>query len=125
MIAFERFMARLDERWILKGGYALQLRIESARTTQGIDLLVLHISPDQIAEALLAMLHRDFDDHFDFYLERTNQVRFLGNAKRFRVTARLAGRVFERFHIDMVWSLTQLYLEFASRSIIFAKVSGS
>jgi hypothetical protein len=39
MIAFERLMARLGEHWILKGGYALQLRIENARTTQDIDLL--------------------------------------------------------------------------------------
>jgi hypothetical protein len=101
MIAFERFMARLDARWILKGGYALQLRTESARTTQDIDLLALDISPDQITEALIEMLHRDYEDHFDFYLERTNQDRLFGNAMRFRVTARLAGRVFERFHIDI------------------------
>ena len=43
MIAFERFMARLDDRWILKGGYALQLRTEKARTTQDVDLLALEI----------------------------------------------------------------------------------
>jgi len=101
MIAFERFMVRLDENWILKGGYALQLRTESARTTQDIDLLALHISQDQIAEALIEMLHRDCEDHFDFYLERTNPDRLFANALRFRVTARLAGRVFERFHIDI------------------------
>lgn len=101
MIAFERFMARLDERWILKGGYALQLRTESARTTQDIDLLAQHISQDQIADTLLETLHHDLNDHFNFYLERTNQDRFLGNVMRFRVTARLAGRVFERFHIDI------------------------
>ena len=40
MIAFERLMARLDERWILKGGYAVQLWTEKARTTQDVDLLV-------------------------------------------------------------------------------------
>ena len=39
MIAFERFVARLNEDWVLKGGYALQLRTEQARTTQDIDLL--------------------------------------------------------------------------------------
>ena len=39
MIAFERFMARLNDNWILKGGYALQLRTPKARTTQDIDLL--------------------------------------------------------------------------------------
>jgi len=91
MIAIERFMARLDERWILKGGYALQLRTESARTTQDIDLLAQHISQEEIAEALLEMLHQDLGDHFEFNLERSNQDSFLGTAMRFRVTTRLAG----------------------------------
>ena len=40
MVAFERLMARLDEHWILKGGYAIQLRTEKARTTQDVDLLL-------------------------------------------------------------------------------------
>jgi len=101
MIAFERFMIRLDECWILKGGYALQLRTESARTTQDIDLLAQHISPEEITETLLEMLHQDSEDHFEFYLERTNQDPNFGLAMRFRVTARLTGRVFERFHIDV------------------------
>jgi len=73
MIAFERFMARLDERWILKGGYALQLRTESARTTQDIDLLAQRVSPEQIAEILLVLVHQDLGDHFEFYLERPVQ----------------------------------------------------
>ena len=101
MIAFERFMARLDERWILKGGYALQLRTERARTTHDIDLLAQHISPDQIAETLLEEIHQDMGDYFEFYLKRTDQAVNLGASVRFRVTARLAGRVFERFHIDI------------------------
>ena len=42
MIAFERFMAHLDERWILKGGYALQLRTASARTIQNIQPYTFH-----------------------------------------------------------------------------------
>lgn len=53
MIAFERFMARLDERWILKGGYALQLRTDKARTTHDIDLLAQQIAPEHIFESLL------------------------------------------------------------------------
>ena len=101
MIAFERFMARLDERWILKGGYALQLRTENARTTQDIDLLAQRISPEEIAETLLEVIHQDLGDYYEFYAERTIQDINLGPAIRFRVTARLAGRVFERFHIDI------------------------
>jgi len=101
MIAFERFMVRLDERWILKGGYALQLRTDKARTTQDIDLLAQQISSEEIAGTLLEMLHQDLGDHFEFYLERTSQDINLGPVIRFQVTAKLAGREFERFHIDI------------------------
>ena len=101
MIAFERFMVRLDDRWILIGGYALQLRTESARTTQDIDLLAQRITQEEIAETLLEMLHQDLGDPFEFYLKRANPDTNLGTAIRFRVIARLAGRVFERFHIDI------------------------
>lgn len=101
MIAFERFMARLDDRWILKGGYALQLRTEKARTTQDIDLLAQHISQGQVAETLLEEAHRNVGDYFEFFIERPGQEFDLGSAIRFRVMVRLAGRVFERFHIDI------------------------
>lgn len=101
MIAFERFMTRLDDRWILKGGYALQLRTDKARTTQDIDLLAQQISHAQIAEVLLEDIHQNVGDYFEFFVERTDQDINLGSAIRFRVTARLAGRVFERFHIDV------------------------
>ncbi len=101
MISFERLMTRLDENWILKGGYALQLRTDKARTTHDIDLLVQHISLEQIAENLLEAVHQDVGDYFEFSVERTDQDFILGSAIRFRVTARLAGRVFERFHIDI------------------------
>ena len=101
MIAFERFMARLDNRWILKGGYALQLRTEKARTTQDVDLLALEITEDQIAETLLEAAHRDAGDYFEFFVERSDLNLDEGSAIRFQVTSRVAGRVFERFHIDI------------------------
>jgi len=101
MIAFERFMARLDKQWILKGGYALQLRTERARTTQDIDLLAQQVSQTDIAETLLDKLHQDLGDYFEFALERTDQSINWGTAVRFLVTARVDGRIFERFHIDI------------------------
>jgi len=73
MIVFERFMARLDDRWILKGGYALQLRTEKARTTQDVDLLVQRISENQLGEALLEALCRPCICS----LQRLNLPRFL------------------------------------------------
>jgi hypothetical protein len=43
-VAFDRLLCRLfanpDAPWLLKGGYAMELRIESARTTRDIDLAV-------------------------------------------------------------------------------------
>ena len=101
MIAFERFMARLDDRWILKGGYALQLRTEKARTTQDVDLLAQEVAEDQITETLLEALHRDAGEYFEFFIERSDLNLDAGSAIRFRVTSRVAGRVFERFHIDV------------------------
>ena len=101
MIAFERFMVRLDDRWILKGGYALQLRTKKARTTQDVDLLAREIVEDQIAEELLEALHQDADDYFEFFVERSDLNLDAGSAIRFRVTSRVAGRGFERFHIDI------------------------
>lgn len=101
MIAFERFMARLDDRWILKGGYALQLRTDKARTTQDIDLLVKNVDMEQIGDFLLETVSQDSSDHFGFLIERANVNLNFGNVIRFQVTARLAGRVFEQFHIDI------------------------
>jgi hypothetical protein len=40
--AFDRFLCRLfakpDAPWLLKGGYAMELRLKTARTTLDIDL---------------------------------------------------------------------------------------
>jgi len=51
MIAFDRILSRLflhdPDQWIVKGGFALQLRLgASARTTKDIDLLVLGMVQD-------------------------------------------------------------------------------
>src|SRR5258707_14676072 len=41
-IAFDRLLCRLfsqpDAPWLLKGGYAMELRLKTARTTRDIDL---------------------------------------------------------------------------------------
>ena len=46
LVVFERFLIRLvhiqPDNWVLKGGYALQLRLgDRARTTKDIDLLAI------------------------------------------------------------------------------------
>src|SRR5450631_3055474 len=47
-VAFDRLLARLFQAaqpralpWVLKGGYAMELRIKTARTTKDIDLTML------------------------------------------------------------------------------------
>jgi Nucleotidyl transferase AbiEii toxin, Type IV TA system len=44
-VAFDRFLARMFSKgpeatypWVLKGGYAMELRVHSARTTKDLDL---------------------------------------------------------------------------------------
>ena len=101
MIAFERFMARLDDNWILKGGYALQLRTDRARTTQDIDLLARPVVADDIFERLVHRLRHDMGDYFSFTMQRSPADLNLGGATRFRVTSRVDGRVFERFQLDV------------------------
>ncbi|MCJ7533460.1 MAG: nucleotidyl transferase AbiEii/AbiGii toxin family protein [Anaerolineales bacterium] len=46
MVAFDRFLARLlryqPDKWVVKGGLALQLRLgDRARTTKDMDILVI------------------------------------------------------------------------------------
>lgn len=101
MIAFERLMAHLNDDWILKGGYALQLRSEQARPTKDIDLLAKPVIAANIFESLVRQLHQDIGDYFSFTVEQTSAQLDLGGSARFLVTSRVAGRVFERFHVDI------------------------
>jgi len=100
MIAFERLMARLDQHWILKGGYAIQLRTEKARTTQDVDLLVMDISVAEIENAFRKALENDLGDYFEFSISRSNTIAG-EQALRLLVNSRVAGRVFEGFHVDV------------------------
>ena len=47
-VAFDRFLARLfqtaDTRWVLKGGYAMELRFQIARATKDLDFTVRTVS---------------------------------------------------------------------------------
>ncbi len=48
IIAFEQFLSRLfsnsSKDWILKGGFAMELRIKNARTTKDVDLAYRDLS---------------------------------------------------------------------------------
>jgi len=119
-VAFDRLLARLFHEqtgnMLLKGGYALELRLESARATKDIDLSIKGGTPAESdhsdfsgAEKLQAFLQdaaaHDTGDFFEYVIGAA--VLDLENAPygghRFPVEARLAGRMFIRFNIDLAY----------------------
>ncbi|MEK9144022.1 MAG: nucleotidyl transferase AbiEii/AbiGii toxin family protein, partial [Elusimicrobiota bacterium] len=114
-VAFDRFLARLFSSgkapWVLKGGYALELRIKEARVTKDIDLALRESLGKErgeplsraIFEALTAAAAREMDDFFSFRVGEAMHdldAAPYGGA-RFPVTARLDARDFVKFHIDV------------------------
>jgi hypothetical protein len=121
-VAFDRLLARLfvqdDPPWLLKGGYALELRFAGrARSTRDLDLSVLTLKTLQspvsaqrsrsagvhVVERLRQAAERDLGDGFEFVISGPAAERRLLPAGTMRclVEARLAGRVFVRFHVDL------------------------
>lgn len=112
-ITFDRFLARLFNRnnpkpqWLLKGGYALEFRFHNiARTTKDVDFSIPRINnPDEdaIRSLLQAEVKRDLSDWFIFYIgmpmREFDQAVYGG--WRYPVEARVANRVFTKFHIDV------------------------
>jgi hypothetical protein len=105
-VAFDRLLARLaataPDRWLLKGGFALDLRLaERARTTKDIDIDWLP-AQDELLDTLIEATERDMSDFFSFSIERTGPpADRLGGSHRFRVLATLAARQFETFLLDV------------------------
>ena len=107
MVAFDRFLTRLvkdrPEDWLLKGGMALQLRLGmTARTTKDLDLLMAEDEPD-IQEELVRAALLELDDWFRFTVRQPSRStdRNWGISRRFYVSALVAGRSFENFHVDV------------------------
>jgi predicted nucleotidyltransferase component of viral defense system len=106
-VAFERLLARLffsgDERWSLKGGYALELRLGGrARTTLDIDLNVPPPPLGNLLSVLQEASERDLGDHFRFTLRKAKHDLHgppLGG-ERFGVEAFL-GKPYTRFVLDV------------------------
>src|SRR6202451_1244551 len=119
-VAFDRLLARLFQAarpsalpWVLKGGYAMELRIKAARTTKDIDLTMRSVfssSEKQDDKKNLAVLEKlqeaaafKSDDFFVYTIGEPisdlNAAPYGG--ARFPVEARLDGRVFVGFHLDV------------------------
>lgn len=105
-VAFDRLLARLvaiaADRWLLKGGFALVLRLtERARATKDIDL-DWRDCEDERLDTLLDAADHDAGDFFTFRIERAGPPQDeLGGSRRFRVSASLAGREFDTFLLDI------------------------
>lgn len=105
-VAFDRLLARLNQtasdRWLLKGGFALDLRLaERARSTRDVDI-DWQTTESELFDTLIEAAAITADDHFTFQVERTRTPpERLGGGHRFRITANLAGRLFETFLLDV------------------------
>ena len=103
-VAFDRLLARMvvsnSDGWLLKGGFALQLRLENqARATKDIDLLLLAIGVSSHA-MLVAAARTSLGDWFEFEVSEPSHLPMHGGA-RMSVRALLDGRSFETFHVDV------------------------
>jgi predicted nucleotidyltransferase component of viral defense system len=105
-VVFERLLARLQAAapgaWVLKGGFALELRLGAlARTTKDIDI-DWTIGEDAAVDLLTEAAAMVLDDRFEFAVERPPSTDDLpGGGQRWTVTATLGGREFERVAIDI------------------------
>jgi hypothetical protein len=115
-VAFDRLLCRLfvqpDAPWLLKGGYAMELRLKTARTTRDMDLALRQLpmptrdwdaNASTVLESLREIGQLDLGDFFTFVFGDAVQdleAAPYGGA-RFSVDASMAGRSFVRFHLDV------------------------
>ncbi|HXT00075.1 MAG TPA: nucleotidyl transferase AbiEii/AbiGii toxin family protein [Elusimicrobiota bacterium] len=117
MVAFERFLGRVcaddPPMWLLKGGYAMEVRLRmEARATKDVDLSLPDGSlittegqadVDRLLERLRIVVARDLRDGFVFKIG--DPIRDVMAAPyggwRFQVESRLADRRFAEFKLDV------------------------
>jgi hypothetical protein len=115
-VSFDRFLARLftshdSSRFVLKGGYALELRLKSARTTKDVDISVNNSASqigqdsNNLRELVQDVLSVDLQDFFVYRIGEA--ILDLENAPyggyRYPVDCQLAGRRFAQFNIDLAF----------------------
>ena len=138
-VAFDRLLARLfscnySNRFVLKGGYALELRLHKARTTKDVDICfndqegIMAGGEEGIRAIVQQAASIDIGDFFEYIVGESilDLENALYGGYRFPVECRMAGRRFAHFNIDIaagdVWldthealALNQ-WLEFAGIS---------
>jgi predicted nucleotidyltransferase component of viral defense system len=110
-VAFDRLLARLffvpEGPWVLKGGYAMELQFASARSTVDIDLTVRRSASERSGGTVLRPLRvaaeLSLDDFFEFRVGQptANLAMPPYGGSRYPVDARMDGRSFVKFHVDI------------------------
>jgi hypothetical protein len=115
-IAYSQLLRRLflekDVPWALKGGHALEIRLQRARGTKDIDLALKEAGffegdheekMENLKEVLQKKASLDIGDYFTFLI--TGPIMDLENAPcgggRFHVEAKIGGKTFSKFHLDI------------------------
>ena len=115
-VAYAQFLARLfledDISWVLKGGHALELRIQKSRATKDVDLAMrdmkwTHLKKEDesavLRELLLEKSQINLGDYFEFKISQP--VLSLDNAPyggtRFHIEAMVDGKTFSKFLVDI------------------------
>jgi hypothetical protein len=114
-LVMERLLARLfstpNPPWVLKGGYAMELRYRPrARTTRDIDLTCAGDEGSPLSQRLIAIRDQlqeaveiDLGDYLTFRIgaPRTELAGAPLGGARFPCEAFMAGKTYGRFHIDL------------------------
>jgi hypothetical protein len=113
-VAFERLLARIFHQdadgFVLKGGYAMELRFRAARATKDIDLTCLHRTgtSDSLMEAVIIrelreLVKLDLEDYFTFEVgeSRMNLDNAPYGGTRYSVSSFVDRRLFVRFQLDV------------------------
>jgi hypothetical protein len=113
LLVFDRFLARvvavLGDTTMVKGGLALELRLERARTTKDVDLRMVG-SPDDILAKLQEAARRDLADFMTFEVgpdEEHPEIQNEGmqyDGLRFHAECKLAGKLYgQPFGVDVAF----------------------
>jgi hypothetical protein len=113
LLVFDRFLARvvdvLGEATILKGGLALELRLERARTTKDVDLRMVG-SADGVLAKLQEAGRKNLGDFMNFEIGPDDDYPAIQNdgmqydGLRFRAECKLAGKLYgQPFGVDVAF----------------------
>ena len=116
-VSFDRLLARFFNKpeapWVLKGGYAMELRLHAARTTRDVDLtlrdhpaLASRNSKERNASILQMLQEYAAFDLKDFFVYLVGQPTMdldapLYGGARFPVDTLMDDRLFASFHVDV------------------------